>query len=229
MKCGIYKITNKNNQKIYVGKSIHIEQRWKEHISGKGNKELHNDIKKFGLTNFSFEIIELCSKEKLNEREKYWISILNSFHNGYNQNEGGDNNEQAVQKTRKEVFCYDLEGNFLKSYISLSEAERDTGIPNSNISKAARNEGRRKAGDYQWTYIKFNKINAYKRTCNFKKPPIHNSKTVLQYSLEGVFIAEFNSIKEAAEKTNTNYSSLGMACNGKRKTAGGFIWKFKEN
>lgn len=225
MHCGIYKITNKILNKSYIGKSIHIEQRWKEHSQGKGSRELYTDIQKYGIENFNFEILELCSKNELNQKEEYWIKVFNTFHNGYNRNQGGDNNEQAVAKTKKKIFCYSLQGIFICSYSSLSEAERMTKVPNSNISRAAKKQG--KAGDYLWSYTNEISLPPYQRTCNFKEKPAHNIKKVQQFDLNQNFIAEFNSIKEAAQATGTNYSSLGMVCNGKRRTAGGFIWRFK--
>jgi group I intron endonuclease len=59
---GIYKITNKINGKVYIGQSINIERRWKEHISDKRkNSLIHLAIEKYGEKNFNFEIIEECS------------------------------------------------------------------------------------------------------------------------------------------------------------------------
>ena len=229
MNCGIYKITNKITGKTYVGQSIHIEQRWKEHLQGKGSKQLHKDILELGIENFIFEILELCEKENLLEKEKFWVAFYNSYNDGYNENEGGDNSIQAILATRKEIHCYDLNGKYITSYVSVAEAERQTKVPNSNISKAARGDGRAKAGEYQWSYEKLECLPPYKRTCIIKNPrTVSNARKVKQFTLNGEFIAEYDSIKQASEQTNTNYSSLGMACNKKRKTAGGFIWRFSE-
>ena len=226
MTCGIYKITNNYNKMSYIGKSIHIEQKWKEHLAGKGSKNLFKDLQEYGKENFSFEILEECSKEELNQKEIKWIAFYNTYNNGYNEDKGGDNNIQAIKATQKTIYCYDLEGNFITSYISLSEAERHTNIPNANISKAARGL-RKKAGDYQWRYEKIDKIEPYSR--KFTMPPHsheHMKKSVKQYDLDGNFIAEYSSITEASKKTGANQKSIGMNCNKQRKTAGGFIWKF---
>lgn len=90
--CGIYKITNKINDKCYIGQSIDIIKRWKTeykwyHI----NKHLLAAFNKYGLENFNFEIIEECEPSLLNEREQFWISIYNSFDRnfGYNKTLGG--------------------------------------------------------------------------------------------------------------------------------------------
>lgn len=223
MSCGIYKITNKLNNKAYIGQSIHIEERWKEHIWGKGNQPLHIDIAKYGIENFNFEIIELCSKDQLLEKEKYWIKYFNTYPNGYNLNDGGDNHAFAITKTKKDIYCYDLEGNFLQKYDSLSEAERITGIANSNISRAAKNKG--KTLNYQWRYEYQEKILPYKRQNTNVK---HTGKLINQYDLNMNYIATFISAGQAEELTGVHHSGINMVCNKKRKTAGGFIWRFKE-
>lgn len=102
---GIYKITNKINNKIYIGKSINIKERWNEHIresllpeekwalNKRGEQTpIHKAIRKYGKENFSFEVIEECSVEELNKKEIYWISLLNSSNReiGYNISFGGD-------------------------------------------------------------------------------------------------------------------------------------------
>jgi group I intron endonuclease len=92
MSCGIYKIKNNINGKCYIGQSIHIEKRWINHKSdmGKFDYPLYLAFFKYGLENFSFEIVEECLKEGLNEREIFWISQFNSYLNGYNQTLGGN-------------------------------------------------------------------------------------------------------------------------------------------
>lgn len=97
MTCGIYKITNKINNKIYIGLSKNIEHRWNLHIKESKNEKypqfnysIHKAFRKYGLENFSFEIIEITDEEKLFEREIYWISFYDSYNNGYNETFGGD-------------------------------------------------------------------------------------------------------------------------------------------
>lgn len=90
--CGIYKITNKINDKCYIGQSKNIIKRWKtEYKWNKVNKHLQSAFNKYGLENFDFEIIEECAAELLDIREKYWINIYNSFDRnfGYNKTLGG--------------------------------------------------------------------------------------------------------------------------------------------
>lgn len=88
---GIYKITNLINNKIYIGQSIDIEKRWEEHkyYSSDEHTAIQSAFKKYGISNFSFEVIEKCSKNKLDEREIYWIAYYDSYNNGYNLTAGG--------------------------------------------------------------------------------------------------------------------------------------------
>lgn len=95
---GIYKITNKCNNHIYVGKSNNIERRFNDHkrlalTEGhkEFNKSLYYAIRKYGIENFIFEIIEeLEDYTKSGEREQYWINYYDSYNNGYNESFGGD-------------------------------------------------------------------------------------------------------------------------------------------
>jgi group I intron endonuclease len=71
---GIYKITNPKGR-VYIGQSIYIERRLKEYSNvnkGKGQVRLYNSIVKYGFSQHIFEVIEECTIEQLNERERYW-------------------------------------------------------------------------------------------------------------------------------------------------------------
>lgn len=94
---GIYKITNNINKHCYIGQSIHIEKRWEEHKNKynwqrESNKLLYLAFQKYGLENFTFEIIEECNQEQLNIKEQYWIDYYDSYKNGYNLTCGGETN-----------------------------------------------------------------------------------------------------------------------------------------
>lgn len=105
MSQGIYKITNKINNKIYIGKSTDIEERWKYHISHYNyereyDKPLYKSFRKYGIENFSFEIIEECSLD-IDEKEKYWINFYDSYKNGYNATIGGEGGITALNPREK--------------------------------------------------------------------------------------------------------------------------------
>lgn len=95
---GIYKITNIINNNAYIGLSIDVYGRWSSHkqralkySTGKEyDKVLYRAMRKYGIENFTFEVIEECPLEQLAEREKYWIAYFDTYHNGYNQTTGGE-------------------------------------------------------------------------------------------------------------------------------------------
>ena len=85
---GIYKITNLVNGKIYIGQSINIDKRIKEHFWKASNEKdisynsaLHLAIRKYGKENFQWEILEECKVDNIDEREKFYIKEYNSVLN----------------------------------------------------------------------------------------------------------------------------------------------------
>ena len=92
---GIYKITNLVTKQSYIGQSVDIASRWKQHIKcGLGidashTNMLYNSMQKYGVWSFAFELIEQCPKEQLNEREKFYISLYQTDKFGYNMTQGG--------------------------------------------------------------------------------------------------------------------------------------------
>jgi group I intron endonuclease len=91
---GIYKITNKNDGKVYIGQSTNIRRRLSEH-KRKRVLTIDDYINIFGVENFEFEVVEECLLEELDAKEKYYISYYNSQENGYNHQGGGFNNSQG--------------------------------------------------------------------------------------------------------------------------------------
>ena len=91
---GIYKITNIKTKECYIGQAIHIKDRWAEHakcglgIDTPAGNKLYKAIQEFGLWNFSFEVLEECPREQLNEKEKYYIDLYSSYDYGYNSTRG---------------------------------------------------------------------------------------------------------------------------------------------
>lgn len=91
---GIYKITNLLNNKCYVGQSRNIYRRWQSHRYANDSYPLHAAMKKYGAKNFSFEILEECDTDELNEKESYYIQ---KFQPEYNC-DGGGNARRVPQK-----------------------------------------------------------------------------------------------------------------------------------
>lgn len=108
---GIYKIENLINGKSYIGQSIDIERRFRAHRTRPFNENdraynsyFYRSIRKYGLDNFSFNILEECSVDELNEKEKFYIEKYNSYRNGYNQDEGGTDAQHFTKLNKNKVL-----------------------------------------------------------------------------------------------------------------------------
>lgn len=93
-KTGIYKITNQKTKECYIGQAVDLASRWKDHAkcglgidTPVGNK-LYKAIQEFGIWNFSWEVLEICPRDQLNEKEKYYIDLYDSKNFGYNSTSG---------------------------------------------------------------------------------------------------------------------------------------------
>ena len=121
MKLEVYKVTNKENGKIYIGiTSQGVTTRWHKHCSdglySNSNFPIHNAIRKYGKDNFQVEVIETIEDstdyDQLKEREIYWIKEFNSYNRevGYNLTLGGDgtfgrfHSEETKDKIRQKAL-----------------------------------------------------------------------------------------------------------------------------
>lgn len=112
-------------------------------------------------------------------------------------------------------------GEIIATYNSAKEAEKATGAHRSKICMCCKGQ-RITAGGYRWEY-----------TDGFCLKDIYHPfpskpKRVVQYDLEGNFVAEYASQNEAHRQTNISASMIGSCCKGLRKTAVGYIWKYKD-
>lgn len=110
---GIYKYTNKTDGKVYIGRSVNITKRKWEHLHNPSPYSYFDQVlNTIGEDNFDFEIIEECTIEELQQKEKYWINyfescVLNGKDKGYNLTYGGEEykseNNPWAKLTEKEV------------------------------------------------------------------------------------------------------------------------------
>ena len=210
----IYKITNKINNKIYIGKTLHsIEQRWKQHCSDYKRERcekrpLYSAMNKYGIENFFIEEIEQCEESVLSEREKYWIEYYGSFKYGYNATIGGDG--KAYIDREKVINTYNQIGNIKETakLLNISADSVNSILKNNNIKILTSSEvNRQKYG-----------------------------KSVNMYDLEGTFLRNFSSLWEAANymvennltgcKPSTIKQHISEVCRGIRKTAAKYKWEF---
>lgn len=107
---GIYKIENLVNHKVYIGQSLNIEKRYKEHLrSGQPEKyslkserdkkcPIHLAMQKYGVENFELTVLQECKKEEMDDLERYYIKKYKSLDGnfGYNISPGGQNHIGGV-------------------------------------------------------------------------------------------------------------------------------------
>lgn len=204
----IYQIKNSINGKIYVGKTLEsVERRWKKHQSDSQreickDRPLYRAINKYGADKFEVSVLEEVSDEIVNEKEKYWIELLGSYKNGYNATLGGDGRAYADYDL---IFSLWNDGKNSREICSI------TGYDASTVKKALDNRGisseeRQKRG---WQSI--NRCIAMLDKNTFE------------------ILKVFTSLKEAYNFLGKEQSGhIASVCNGKRKTAYGYSWKYLE-
>lgn len=209
----IYCITNLVNQKKYVGKTIYsITERFKEHCSDSKRERcekrpLYDAMNKYGIENFKVECLEEVDDCILSDREIYWINELQTYGSkGYNATKGGDG---------KILFDYDK---IIETYAlggTMTECAAKMHCSVDTVKKVLT--------------INNIPIRHLRRGC------CSEPKKVKQYSLDGEFIREWDSITQAAHwlvdnKYAKSYqrgvkSHISYCMRGKLKTAYKFIWK----
>ncbi len=155
-------------------------------------------MQKYGIENFFIEEIEQTDNPE--ERERYWIEFFDSFTNGYNATIGGD-------------------GRKYLNYSVLFETYKRTNSIKKTAEICECNEG------YLSELLKNNDIKVRSSQEYFRQT---RGKMVNQYSLNGEYLATYSSLREAAKAIGKDggASHINHVCQGKRKTAYGFIWKY---
>ena len=216
MACGIYKIENLINGKIYIGKSVNIQKRFQDHI-GDSFKEntpaynhlIHKAIRKYKPENFSFIIIEECDENELNQKEMAWIRlydccVLDGPDKGYNMTRGGEGSSSINVDKIYELW---------DSGLSVREIADVLHHDRHGISIKIKEYKNYNADEYNRRH--YNPIAQAKQ------------KEICQYDLMGDFIQQYNSVIDASEKTGIGYRTICSNIQGQTKSAGGFQWRYK--
>lgn len=131
--------------------------------------------------------------------------------------------ENATNK--KPVSMFNMKGEYIKTFISLGEAERITNILSQSISSVCHGRGV-SAGGYMWRFGEDRRdISPYPSR---RKASSKRMKKVLQFDKNNVLINEFDSMEIASLKTGVRASCISACCRGETKTAGGYIWRYAE-
>lgn len=211
----IYKIENQINGHVYIGQTkYNCKIRWSSHrneykrkSSHNYNTYLYNAMRKYGIDAFDFSVIESCPDDQLNDREKYWIEQYDSFNNGYNMTIGGEGG--TVTKETEEQIC-----KYWKDGLAIWQIQSKTELCYNTIQRIL--------NENMDTYTK---EEAHRRGFANKEPD--DKRKVLQYSLSGDLLNEYDSIRSASEAIKTKESNIYAACSGKTMSSQGYIWRYK--
>jgi len=201
----IYKITNNINGKVYIGKTNKtIMKRFKKHCEDSlkyKERPLYRAFNKYGIKSFSINEIEECNPNIVNEREKYWIEYYNSFKNGYNATLGGDG---------KSYLDYDLIYKTYKEIKSITETAKIIGCSKDSVKIVLEN---------------YNV--SQKEILNNVK--IKSGKAVAMIDkVTGKILKTFINTHEAGRYLGKTHQHIQEVCQGKRKSAYGYFWKYLE-
>lgn len=226
----IYVHINKLNGKAYVGQTVQtLQKRWGRGSSYSTCPCFYKAIQKYGWDNFEHKILE-CGLDdaELNEREKYWIEKYNSIQNGYNIQEGGsiqhltEEHKEKIKLSNiktlgKQVICL----NTGIIYDSITSAKKDTGAEHISAccSGKIKTAGKDENGNaLLWKYVE--DYTGNEEVIITKQKRTKTKVLCLETNIE------YNSAKDAERDTGIDSGSIGRVCNGKRKSAGGYHWKW---
>lgn len=223
----IYKTLNTINGKYYIG----MDTKNNSNYIGSGTL-LKQAIKKYGKDSFKKIILEQCdSIDQLRDREKYWIEVYKacSDRDSYNVSTGGTGGDNFTHNPDRELIRAKL------------QTRRHTEATKNKISEnnwQKYNPGSRTAT--QWSEEQRSKmVNYWKNNQGPMKGKTHteeaiqanrekHKKPIVQFEKDGTFIKEWSSGKEAGESLRILRGSISSCLKQRLKTAGGFIWKYKE-
>ena len=245
----IYKIKNKIDNKIYIGQTTQdLERRWRNHRKNSSNcRYLKSAFKKYGVENFEFKLVCITFDNQLDDMEiKYIEQYKCLVPNGYNIRLGGNSGKHHEDTKRKiaatllknrKVIQFDIEGNRLNSFNSLTEAAEYVGCSSSTIGHCC-NEDIKTAAGYQWRYesnetksdagippLAGRFKNSQKET---KKEVITQiPRKIVQFDIQGNRLKSFNTCKEAAEYVGASRGFITTCCLKPNQTGKGFYWKYE--
>lgn len=228
---GIYCIFN--TKYYYVGQSLDIRKRWRNHrrkceINSHENEFVQRIYNKYLETDpFKFRILELCEDSVLTKQETFWIKefkrndliCMNLCTPG-----NAPTRDQASRN--KIIYQFDSIGNLLNTWISIPVASINTGVSESLIAACLQKRSKHGAG-FIWSYdenINLENYAIYRKGDDGYIP--YNIKKVLQFSLTGEFIKEWDSIIEVSEKLKIDNGAITHVCKRELGSTGGFIWRY---
>lgn len=203
----IYKITNDINNKSYIGlTTTTVEQRWSKHIRNYQTVDyaLYKAMRKYGIDHFLIQMVERCDNECLNERERYYIDLYDTYNNGYNETRGGEGN---TLYDRSEICSLWDDG------YSVGHIAEQIGSVRSSVYSVLLD------------YSGYSPEESLRRRNGLLK------KRVCQFDLNGELLQTFNSAKEAESFVQASHGAIGCCCNGMfgHRTVKGYVWLWEDH
>lgn len=199
----IYKITNPKGE-VYIGQTIDLKgriHRYSTLSKSSLGRSIFNSLKKYGWDNHTFDVIEVCEENKLNDRERFWIKEFNSFNKGLNLTEGGSSGRHSRETCLKKSKSMTGKIHSKKTRQKMSDTKKNHPMYNE-----------------EW------KDKMRKGAWGSKT----SSKPILQLDKEHNLIREWKSLTKAAVELGLHKANISNALNGRYHTSGGFVWKFKK-
>lgn len=217
----IYMHENKVNGKVYIGQTMQsLKQRWNNGYGYIKCPYFYKAIQKYGWDNFEHILLEdNLTKEDADKKEIFYINKYQSYlsNYGYNISLGG----AGLLKEDTPVYQYTLDGDYIRSWNSISEISNTLSVSDSHIYSCC-NEKMDYAYGSQWKYYYKEKIN--KVLSKGEKISSKKKKPIYQYSLDGEYIKKYNSATDA-EKDGFGTSNIRACCNNRMMSSYGYQWK----
>ncbi len=245
---GIYQITNTSNGKFYIGSSQDIRERWRLHFwtlrDGSSHcRYLQSAWTKYGASSFVFEVLELCPKTSLLEREQFYIDSLAPAYNmcltaGIRNGPLREKTKQKMRKPKSHQAVERMREGVKRSYElnpKLRELRRETFIKvrqdNPDLLRGDNNHMRRTYRTHPgWLKFQTPEVEAKRVATRARKMAEgytwRTPKPVEQLSLDGVVIKRWPSRVVAAAALGCADVSISHACVGINSTCHGFKWRY---
>lgn len=228
----VYKITNKINNKCYIGSSVRVEKRWKEHINCSKNPNnpqydypLYRAFRKYGIDNFNFEILKdnFNSIQEMTDYEYQMIQYYDSYNNGYNQtiftdraDIANENIQRYIQKISQKCAKVDIDENIIEIYSSYHEAARKNGMDGDDRATSIMQVCKGEIGSIHNLYFRDLDENGKIISYPIKRP--HGKKAIICIPVDNdkpeLF---FESISEASRLLPADRQSIGKCVKGDTK------------
>lgn len=240
MSIGIYKITSPNG-KAYIGQSINIEQRKNAYksLDCKRQPKLFNSIKKHGWDKHQWDILEECTIELLDKRETHYKQIeLDKVDGNWSKvlfcglydSGGGPKNEEYKQKLRGIKRSQEFKDKISRAktgHICYQNPERGNKISKANKGKPKPEGFGEKISIFSKGKERSEEIKQKMRKPKTFAPKPNARIPIIQYDLEGNFIKEWSSTKEASEHLNIGIGNICGILRGSIKKPKKYLFKYK--